>query len=97
MIPSIIQAVQAAFGKSSGDPALGATKLATAVEMTKTVAETLAKSGRINGVPDISTITTMVETAVQQLKAADTGASVPGTAVLPTVLSGATVIIIRGT
>lgn len=62
-IPGIVQAVEGWFGGGQGP-----TKLATALDMTSAAANRLATAGKIDGIPDATTLTTLVETVVQQLK-----------------------------
>ena len=64
-IPKIVQAVEGLFGAKTGPQ-----KLDTATALASQLATDLAKAGKIQGVPDLSSITTMVEQVVQALKAA---------------------------
>lgn len=63
-VPKIIQAVEGWFGDGQGP-----TKRETAVDMTTAAANRLATAGKIDGIPDATTITTLVETIVQQMNA----------------------------
>lgn len=64
LVPPIIQGVEALFG-----PKTGPTKLQTAVDMLGKAAEALAAAGKIQGIPDLSTLTTLVQSSVDALKA----------------------------
>ena len=64
-IPTIVKAVEGLFGSGRGQ-----TKLSTAVDMTTQAANALATAGKIQGIPDATTLTTLIETIVQQMNSA---------------------------
>lgn len=102
LVPGIVKGVEALFGAKTGE-----TKLTTAVAMLQKAAEALAAAGKIPGVPDLSALSTMVESVVQSLKAAGqlpTPAAPEGGNGNPSIaagvsqmISGATVIIMKAT
>lgn len=65
VIPPIVQAVEHAFGKGTGE-----TKLQTATKVTQLVAEGMAAAGKLGGpAPTEAQLMALVESTVQDLKA----------------------------
>src|SRR4051794_35503444 len=64
-VPGIIQMVEGLFG-----PKAGPMKLKVSTDMLKQITDSLAAMGKIPGVPDQSSITLIIESIFQQMKAA---------------------------
>ena len=101
LVPDIVKGVESLFGAKTGD-----TKMQTATNMLNEAAKSLAAAGKIQGVPDTSSLVTMIEGVVQQLKAQGqlpapkapaTPATDPTATSTPTTLPNGIKVIIVGT
>jgi hypothetical protein len=104
LIPGIVQGVENLFGAKTGQA-----KMDAAVAMAMEAAKALAAAGKIQGIPDLSSVASLVEVIVQQLK--NSGQLPPPTGAAPSqpggtfvsqvrtsgynVINGATVIILE--